>query len=245
MVAGKPVFFSLGNHLFDQKYSATKEGLMADCRISQGLLRCSGIATHTARNSFFPEAGRPEQHGLQPVRLGKSLQVSGVALRPVVAPENENGEIRLEGVRRGKRLWQSRPIRPVAIASARLDGKNEYLFALERHYSGIDREIGLRPYVYSVTPEGLVARWRGSALAWPLLDAVVLPQDETVLCAMHRGDSFVSLQPDSKQVRVAAYRWNGFGFSGTDDEELTGMCRRCLEIEKGEAGQEADPKPER
>ena len=48
----------------------------------------------------------------------------------------------------------------------------EYVLALERRQSTIDSEDGLRPYVYEVGPRGLVARWRGSAPAWPLLDAV-------------------------------------------------------------------------
>jgi len=231
MIAGKPVFFSLGNHLFDQKYPATKEGLIADCRISQGVLCCQGLSTHTAKNSFFPELVEGRQYDLQPVRLPDSIQVSGILLRPVTANGSEKGEVSLEGLNNGKPVWQTRPIRLAAVAAGRLDGKNEYLFTLEWHYSTIDREIGLRPYVYSVTPYGLVARWRGSALAWPLLDATLLPNDETILCGLHRGDSFIDLQPDSKRIRVAAYRWNGFGFSGVDDPDVMQKCRQCLETD--------------
>jgi len=36
IIDGKPVFFSLGNHLFDQKYPETKEGLIVDIRIHNG-----------------------------------------------------------------------------------------------------------------------------------------------------------------------------------------------------------------
>jgi hypothetical protein len=232
MIAGKPVFFSLGNHLFDQKYLATKEGLIADCRIGQSALRCQGLTTHTAKNSFFPELVEGRQHDLQPVRLPDSIQVSGMLLRPVTAKGSEKGEVSLEAINNGKRLWQTRPIRLAAIAASRLDGKNEFLFTLEWHYSPIDCEIGLRPYVYSVAPQGLVARWRGSALAWPLLDAMLLPDDETILCGLHRGDSFIDLRPDSNRVRVAAYRWNGFGFSGVDDPVVMEKCRQCFETDK-------------
>jgi poly-gamma-glutamate synthesis protein (capsule biosynthesis protein) len=233
MIAGKPVFFSLGNHLFDQKYLATKEGLIADCRINRGVLHCQGLTTHTAKNSFFPEPVEVQQYGLQPIRLGESIHVSGLLLRPVNASGSDKGEVRLEGMNNGKRLWQTRPIRLAAIAAARLDGKSEFLFTLEWHYSPIDGEIGLRPYVYSVTEQGLVARWRGSALAWPLLDAILLADDETILCGLHRGDSFIDLQPGSKRVRVAAYRWNGFGFSGVDDSAVNEKCRQCLEMDNG------------
>lgn len=234
MIAGKPVFFSLGNHLFDQKYLATKEGLIADCRINQGVLRCQGLTTHTAKHSFFPELVEGRQYDLQPVHLSDSIQASGLSLRPVTANGSEKGEISLEGTSNGKPVWQTRPLRLAAIAASRLDGKNEYLFTLERHYSPIDREIGLRPYVYSVTPQGLVAKWRGSALAWPLLDATLLPDDETILCGLHRGDSFIDLQPDSKRIRVAAYRWNGFGFSGVDDPAVMQKCRQCLGLDNVE-----------
>jgi len=86
------------------------------------------------------------------------------------------------------------------------------LLSLERHPSSIDDEVGLRPYVYAVGPHGLVARWRGSALAWPLVDAVATSNG--VLCALHRGDSFLLSDPATTSRRIAAYRWNGFGFSG-------------------------------
>lgn len=53
-VDGHPVFFSLGNHLFDQTYPPTKDGLIADCRISGGRLGCEGIRTHTQNWTTIP-----------------------------------------------------------------------------------------------------------------------------------------------------------------------------------------------
>jgi len=46
IVEGKPVFFSLGNHLFDQKYPATKEGLIVDIRIRDGFLNVTEYLPH-------------------------------------------------------------------------------------------------------------------------------------------------------------------------------------------------------
>lgn len=230
MIEGKPVFFSLGNHLFDQKYPATKEGLIADCRIRGGAFQCGAIGTRTVRNSFSPEVAEVMQCDLQPVQLRDGMQISGIALRPNTTGQGEGDEIRLEGLRNGKKLWQTRPNRLAGISVARLDGKNEFLFTLEWHHSPIDDEIGLRPYVYSVTEQGLVPRWRGSALAWPLLDARILRDDDSVLCGLHRGDSFIDLQPDSKHTRVAAYQWNGFGFSGISDPAMTAKCRQCFDM---------------
>lgn len=53
-IDGHPVFFSLGNHVFDQTYPPTKEGLIADCRLAGGRLSCQGIRTHTAPGTSFP-----------------------------------------------------------------------------------------------------------------------------------------------------------------------------------------------
>ncbi len=101
------------------------------------------------------------------------------------------------------------------------------LVTVERHPSPIDGEDGPRPYVYDVTDHGLVARWRGSALAWPLIDARLLPGGETMrLCALHRADSFIRLDPASTATRTAVYRWNGFGFAAVKDEEAVAACRR-------------------
>jgi Bacterial capsule synthesis protein PGA_cap len=53
-IDGHPVFFSLGNHVFDQTYPPTKEGLIADCRLNRGRLSCQGIRTHTAQGTSIP-----------------------------------------------------------------------------------------------------------------------------------------------------------------------------------------------
>ena len=65
------------------------------------------------------------------------------------------------------------------------------IFHASRHYSSIDGEVNLRPYVYIADDKGLVAKWRGSALAWPLLDAMISPKDSKIICALHRGNSFI------------------------------------------------------
>jgi poly-gamma-glutamate synthesis protein (capsule biosynthesis protein) len=104
----------------------------------------------------------------------------------------------------------------------------QFLLSLERRASPIDSQREPRPYVYEVGPHGFLARWRGSALAWPLLDARLLPGSSGVLCALHRRDSFLMLSPESKGKRVAAYRWNGFGFDGIVDEGIISACRDLL-----------------
>jgi poly-gamma-glutamate synthesis protein (capsule biosynthesis protein) len=239
-VAGKPVFFSLGNHVFDQKYPATKQGLIADCRLAEGSLRCAGLRTHTPSGSSFPEAAAPDPKVGQSlaacsVLLHPALSVSGFTLRPQPSSPQDNSEgIWIEGFsgpQSSRRAWRTRPAPVLSLEAGNMEGpdKPQLLFSLERHLSPIDSEREPRPYVYAVGPQGFVARWRGSALAWPLLDARLLPGSSGVLCALHRRDSFLVLSPKSKGTRVAAYRWKGFGFEGLGDDEVVSQCRALFD----------------
>ena len=89
----------------------------------------------------------------------------------------------------------------------------------------MDGEVALRPHVYAVNERGLVAKWRGTALAWPLIDALV--DERGRLCALHRGDSFMRPDPFVASTRTMRYRWNGFGFSGVAD---SGEGSRCAAV---------------
>ena len=71
----------------------------------------------------------------------------------------------------------------------------------------LDKEINIRPYVYAVDNKGITARWRGSALAWPILDAQISPYNNQILCALHRGDAFISVGKINAEKKVAAYKW--------------------------------------
>jgi poly-gamma-glutamate synthesis protein (capsule biosynthesis protein) len=152
-------------------------------------------------------------------------------LRPQPSsPQGNLGEIWIEGFadpQSSERAWRTRPAPVLSMEAGNLEGpaKPQFLLSLERHESPIDSERAPRPYVYEVGPHGFVARWRGSALAWPLLDARLLPGNDGVVCVLHRRDSFLMLSPESKGTRVAAYRWNGFGFDGITDEGVASGCR--------------------
>ena len=251
-VSGKPVFFSLGNHVFDQMYPATKEGLIADCRIRGERVLCGALRTHTANASSFPKAAADDPAARQalatcPVQLSPTLTVSGFALRPQLSsPADPSGEIWIEGFvpgsPSGQRAWRTRPAPVLSLEAGSFRGTHgpPLLLSLERHGSPIDSERDPRPYVYEVGPHGFIARWRGSALAWPLLDARVLPGSDGVLCALHRRDSFLVLSPESKGTRVAAYRWNGFGFDGVTDQGVVSQCHALLD-EEGSASPELQP----
>jgi len=228
IIEGKPVFFSLGNHLFDQKYPETKEGLIVEITIRAGSYECNGIITHTKANSFYPEIAGNKNYHFEILPLNNNaLKVNNCTLKPLSVSENNQNKIVIEAYQMNKKVWCTHPMSIVSIEAGKLDGENEYLFTIEKHYSGLDGEIGPRPYVYTLDNVGLLAKWRGSALAWPLLDAVISPLDNTVLCALHRGDSFITLEKTSTETRVAAYRWNGFGFTGIIDSII---CKSCSDL---------------
>ena len=218
IIKGKPVFFSLGNHLFDQKYPSTKEGLMVECILKDGKIKFNGITTHTMKNSYFPEITAKAPFKFPILRTRKLEKFSGIEILPISINNETNNEIILEGFQNGKKLWRTHPMSLVSISTADFDKKYNYLLTLEKHYSPIDGENGLRPYVYSITNDGLIDLWRGSALSRPLLDATLTP-DKKHLVTLHRGDSFINLDSQNNKTRLETYQWNGFGFSGFKDSE--------------------------
>ena len=228
MIDGKPVFFSLGNHLFDQKYPATKNGLIVELTVKNGKYQCKGIQTRTKPHSFYPEIFYPETFDPESEASvsnplpslsynSKLLNINGYDLVPVSVFEQDKTKIILQGYRNDRLIWRSHPMPLVYLAVSQLDGKEDSLFALLNYYSPIDKGINMRPYVYGVDSQGLQAKWRGSALAFPLLDAFISPQNPRILCALHRGDAFIALDETNTQTRIVAYEWNGFGFKGLPD----------------------------
>jgi len=227
LIQGRPVFFSLGNHLFDQKYPSTKEGLIADIQIKDGSISCNGIFTHTQHNSFYPEISDTIKYDFKSIPYrASSLSINGYNLKPKSFEDNGENKIILQAYQNDQLVWKTPPMSIISLSSCKLEGENEYLFALEKHYSSLDGEINVRPYVYSLDKLGLNARWRGSALAWPLIDAQISPENNKILCALHRGDSFINLDKSIKTNRVAIYEWNGFGFKGKSDSLSCDECEK-------------------
>ncbi|WP_257168783.1 CapA family protein [Bradyrhizobium sp. SRS-191] len=232
-VDGKPVFYSLGNHVFDQKYPQTKRGLIADCEIKGDRLTCGGLPTRTPDGSAYPawaaaQDQPPATLAQCPVKANAPLRVAGQAIGPWIRDgEIASDRLVLEGRGEANR-WRTPPRALLSAEAGRLVADQPpLLFTLERHASPIDGEDGPRPYVYEVTAHGLVAKWRGSALAWPLLDAVLIADDagQSYLCALHRGDSFIMLDTAKPSAtRTQVYAWNGFGFTGVNDDALAARC---------------------
>jgi hypothetical protein len=230
-IHGRPVFFSLGNHVFDQKYPETKEGLIADCTIRGGRLSCGAVRTHARRGSAMPtvadlaDSSARAAIGACTPALRSPLAFAGYEIRPQPWRASNDDGIVLEGWKDGAVRWRTRRARLVSVEPGLATGAHSTsLFTLERHPSAMDGEVALRPHVYDVGDGGLVARWRGTALAWPLLDATVAAGGD--VCALHRGDSFVEPDPGVTTTRTMRYRWNGFGFSASTDS--SGECARLM-----------------
>ena len=225
IIDGKPVFFSLGNHLFDQKYPATKRGLIVEITVKNGKYRCAGIITNTASNSFYPKPAESVSFDFPAFTYNSNLfNINGYSLIPVSVFERNESRVVLEAYRDNLLKWRSHPMPLTHISSAKLDGNEEYILALQNYYSTIDKEVDIRPYVYAVDSHGMYSKWRGSALAYPLLDARISPYNSRVLCALHRSDSYIALDKKTTHTRIAAYEWNGFGFSGLPDSAARESC---------------------
>jgi len=218
---GKPVFYSLGNFIFDQKYAETKKGLVAVASIdNNGRVGFSTYLVETGVNSVLPWNISAENSYDEVLKKAvfkserKKLNFDGLAVS--VEQSEKPDEYFLAVSRGGKNVFNSPALPLLAVYSTKLRPKlNEnVLVTLENHYSSMDNQMAPRPYVYRVTKNGLVALWRGSALARPIVDMFMFnTKSEDYLCVLHRGDSYLEPDPGTKKRMLAFYAWNGFGFN--------------------------------
>jgi poly-gamma-glutamate capsule biosynthesis protein CapA/YwtB (metallophosphatase superfamily) len=237
-IDGRPVVYSLGNFLFDQKYEETKQGAVLRCVIRQGKLSCQLIGTETPMNSFAPKA---EKDGIIAKQANEILATCKPAILHVWSDkftrdlaENSvvwgrtddkmtTSQIKLYDAAKNKLRFKSlqMPIVSLQPVDVNRDGLQE-LILIQNIYSTIDEEVAKRIYVYSLDG-GMKAIWRGSALSRPLLDAVFISVDagqSPILIALHSTDSFL-LRDKTKPGRIVmSYRWNGFGFTGIKEIKL-------------------------
>ncbi len=233
---GKPVIHSLGNFLFDQKFAATKRGAVLACNIETGELRCRLEGHQTAENSYLPvplvgeyaegnailaactPSVTPSWSGIFTAdRRKKRLEIHRDLQRPKLAT------LRLYDLD-SNRLETETPAMPVVrvqLVDLNRDGIQE-VFLLQQIYSGLDREVAKRVYLYSFDGP-FHALWRGSALSRPLHDAVFVEQSgaDPLLVALHSSDAFIRREKNSRGRVVMGYRWNGFGFTGLGSTRLS------------------------
>lgn len=227
-VGGVPVFWSLGNLLFDQSDPLTRQGMLGECSFISGQLHCAARATSAPEYTDAPRLGPmidvPALAACHPSRR-PGLVVDGWRLRALTRPD---GGLDILGSLHGHPSWRMKGAANLLEAqAARFDPRQpQMLFVVQRIHSRIDGMDDPRPYVYRVGNNGLRAVWRGSALGWPMRDAVVMAGHPDFLCALHRGDSFAALQPNIAASRIQAWLWNGSGFDLSPDE--TGACQKVF-----------------
>jgi poly-gamma-glutamate synthesis protein (capsule biosynthesis protein) len=233
-IEGHPVWFSLGNHIFDQKYPSTHSGGLVACTGADSL-SCKGYRTLRDGNSALlrsvnadpsldtPGECLPHRRQKQPFQLNRislSLSDTQTSASPSVFDLNiENAK---------ERGMRGLPLR--RISTIRLPDGELALFLLLELYSDLDRSKGIRPHVYRVSQRGILPLWRGSALAYPLIDAIPISTGKMdSLCALHARGSFLTGSQIDKQPFAMAYQWNGFGFAAIRDAEITHKCEALFE----------------
>lgn len=200
------------------------------------MLSCFALETRTPTRSSFPQLAGPSVKAEAVLEGCRVPAKGGFSLNGRrLFPWTESGRLKsdalvIEGRALGQKFWRVAGRKILSVQAGLLDPeKPPYLFTVERHFSPMDKEHSPRPYVYDVGDRGLIARWRGTALAWPLIDARLMPESDTsktmLLCALHRADSFLLMNPANTNTRTAVYRWNGFGFSGVNDETVMTRCK--------------------
>ncbi|HNN97698.1 MAG TPA: CapA family protein [Pseudomonadota bacterium] len=223
---GSAMYYSLGNFLFDQPIPATHEGRLLRCCPGAGRqLACQTFVTQRrpARDGEPLSALLPAISGEDPA--GRCLLDAGTdALPRSAAPAGSTRELSDTAWGRHPRAATLRFVQPFRSLGA------QHYFALRRLYSTFDQETALRPYVFAIAGGQLMDIWRGTALSWPLLYARLFtaPNGRELLCALHRGDSFVHRQPQIDRGRrfFAIYEWSGFGFRQVNDAAALAVCER-------------------
>lgn len=240
-IGGRPIVYSLGNFLFDQKYPDTKKGAILDCEIGDdGILQCSLSSCETAMNSYLPypsanpdlyEKNRTLSNSVQTVRRTWTGRFTGDGREKSLVLDEKKGakglwQIGIKDIvnKKQEELTPPMPIRKLQPVDLNNDGIKEIML-LQSIYSKFDKEKAKRVYIYSFNT-GFHALWRGTALCRPLIDAVFFSPKNgpPLLVALHSRDSFVIRDPKCKKRIVTVYKWNGFGFSGINNIEIEDEC---------------------
>ena len=230
-IQDRPIVYSLGNFLFDQKYEETKKGAILNCAISKaGFFKCKLIGTKTSANSFLPRPIKMDSYAKENNVLSACqpfVQQTWVGAftddkrkkRLLLKKDGDNNNLsylELYDLETGTREIKTPAMPIVKLQSVDInsDGISEIML-IQNVFSSLDSEIAKRIYIYSFDRK-FHALWRGSALSRPLLDAILInpENNKPILVALHTADSFLVRNPSTPERIIMSYRWNGFGFSG-------------------------------
>lgn len=227
-IEGRPVWFSLGNHVFDQKYLPTHTGAMAACRFSRSSddTSCDTYWTSRADDSAVIHSLTLDTANAPLTCTPTKRHEGRVDLN--ATPSGAEGTYDLFAATAGlsgKRVATALPLRK--IMQMKLPSGQAALLMLLELESPFDKSVGLRPHVYAQANGQLQALWRGSALAYPIEDAGVVKDaaGHDAMCVLHEPVSHLGRVriPGADHI-VLAYRWTGFGFNVDPAPDLEQKC---------------------
>ena len=238
------VWYSLGNHVFDQKYEATQTGALAACRFyrdKEGITCAPYFSSRSSTSAVLERLARAkDQESLQCESQHDASQKSRryLSAKPIATTRMEDKiasvELYLATDRKQQQaLSQAMPLRSIQAIDLGLHVPT-WLMLLELA-SPFDQSMGLRPHIYSLREGRLHAEWRGSALAFPILDVLVQTDaaGRDFLCALHEARAHLSQsrEPNGAPFTLA-YRWQRFGFQADHSAALQQQCDHAFQFKQ-------------
>ncbi len=236
-VQGKPVVYSLGNFIFDQKYEETKRGVVLQCDINnKSELICALVGHETPSNSYLPSLLVNDPYRKEREQLDLCVSEVQKTWTGIFSKDKKEKRLILKkdadhptlsyleiyDLETGKKELKSPSMPIVKLQPVDINGDHMLeILLIQDIYSSLDNEVAKRVYIYSLDKD-FHALWRGSAMSRPLLDAVFItgPDNRPILVALHTADSFLLRRRRTSKRIVMSYRWNGFGFSGLKEIKL-------------------------
>ena len=222
---GRPIFYSLGNFLFDRT-TRPQSGIAA-------LLTIDGQQISWRTFAVEPQAGKtrttkkndapplPSREKLVQQTRGHFLKSEKTA-QLLCWSKRENGQNVLRVWQRKESGWtivaQAFPRPVLSLRAGDVDGDGADDLAVELwQRSKLDVNTKRRLHIYSVRDgkmnhsSGFVPRWRGSSLSRPFRSWHLVGRNEA------HGVDLVAIeysndQSDAGFEWLSVYRWNGFGF---------------------------------
>ena len=232
---GRPIFYSLGNFVFDRLRGKTQDGIAGLISVSpEGNVRFRVLPLSPAVQppkvrpvSAPPRVPLPLGEKLVRMRPGHFVGEEGAHQVVVWSRGPQGGEILRAFVRRpgGWRCLAEghHPhIFDLQVGDIDGDGRDEVILGLVQR-SKLDVCAGRRLYVYSVSTSGIFEpRWRGSGLSRPFSRFWLLPTGN--------GCDLVALERNGLPIYhgfdwIGIYRWNGFGLRCLWDTPVRGIVQ--------------------
>jgi poly-gamma-glutamate synthesis protein (capsule biosynthesis protein) len=220
-IKGRPVYYSLGNHLFDQRYPSTHKGLAVNCQFERKTFSCERRESLRKEGSSFPQwlADRPQS-------LSCEKKVIHLKSKRDWGAFSQGADKSLVLLKGAVERFKTQGFKLEGFSPFRLGKTQEALFISHRAYSDFDQKVALRPAVYAFKGGGLQPLWKGSALAYPVEDMDIARDSKgDFLCALHSKRSHFFDKEVPAEFHSMAYRWNGFGFSRDPSPKRHEQCR--------------------